>query len=145
MIQDDMSDSVSSPSARGQSAWLIFLAIVLYAVSLGLPSCDGALGIHLLLMGWLPLSVWQVLVWSVNPLMFFVWGRAFFSKNPRSSCLTIQTGCLILAFLWMFFPFAARSEASLDSQRVNVGVGYFVWLSSVGVSWVAVLLRYRSP
>jgi hypothetical protein len=124
------------------SLMLFFLSLCFPALYIGggeKPS--EAYGFAVLLLGWLGLP-WPIyLPWLANPLLMICILLLFFRNFDKA----IYLGAAALAFGIASFFVSEVPSSSREEKIVGYGVGFFLWLSAIGLSFGASLyMRFAS-
>jgi len=142
---------------------LLLLSILTFAVSLATPAFwyDGGPGKHdadmgweALVLGWFPaifgifmiptgnLEYFGTFSWLASPVLWMSWVGILM----KSKSLTVNSACAAICLSLLFFT--CRNIPVPDNQSMNdvsVGIGYFIWLLSMGCSLIAgVFLKPKS-
>jgi len=99
-----------------------------------------------LLIGWLAmLTGGAAITWLANPLLIVTW--ILLIKNKKSAWL-FGLAAFIISVSFLKFKVVIEDEAGHYNSISKIGLGYWLWLTSCGVTFVGSLtiriLKYRS-
>jgi hypothetical protein len=96
-------------------------------------------GLWCFLLGWLTLGTGAGFSWLANPFLILSW--FLFRRNFKAS-LWLSLTAMIFCVSFLFCDEVETNEAGLARRITGIGAGYYVWLSSIAVTFAStVFLR----
>jgi hypothetical protein len=140
----------SSLPTRAIVRTLLIVSILFYAISLTQPAYHVVNGNpRLVYSGWNVLTIGWLgafegkFAWFANPVLVSVW--IFAAKGRNSRAIATASVALLLALSFLLNRQISVDEAGHYGQIIHDGLGYWCWLASIALAFVAALvLRWKT-
>jgi hypothetical protein len=116
------------------SVILFVASLTQFAFYVDTPDAWGDRAFFLLLIGWLGIFSGE-LSWFANPLLAASWVAAFVGE--KSVAIVSAIAALILATTFLLRDTLIASEAPTYAKITGYGLGYWLWLLSIGLSMLS--------
>ena len=92
--------------------------------------------------GWLGIVAFSppAFTWLANPMIFFSW--RYWLHNKTSLSLILSLGATMLSVCFLFFEDVVLGEGGGGENITGYKLGYWLWLSSMGVMLLGNLIVY---